>query len=190
MLYGGGLLTGMYADTMKDLGKLAGGNQVKVWALNQYNCLLEAAAKKNAGRNIESEPPSPSVAFPILEAASLETREDIRELWVRLLAAAMDPVRKNQVRVQFVGILKAMGPVDAAILNAVSINQASASSERSRYTIASRLKITEDEVETSMLHLISLDLLCSLAGRVNPVRVEEAQITVVGREFMRCVNGC
>jgi hypothetical protein len=49
---------------------------------------------------------SPSIADPLIEAAPDEEREELKELWAKLLAAAMDPVRQKRVRLSFVATLK------------------------------------------------------------------------------------
>ncbi len=60
---------------------------------------------------------SPSVAIPLLEAAKNESREELQELWARLLAAAMDPSRNDRVRQSFIDTLKRLDPVDALMLS-------------------------------------------------------------------------
>src|SRR5690242_18399289 len=43
------------------------------------------------------EDPSPSIATPLLEAALDEDREHLREMWAKLLAAAIDPTRRHLI---------------------------------------------------------------------------------------------
>jgi len=63
---------------------------------------------------------SPSIAVPLLEAAVDETREELAELWAKLLAAASDPSRKNRVRSSLIATLKQMDPLDAKVLDALN----------------------------------------------------------------------
>ncbi len=76
--------------------------------------LLDQRNKKEPYEDI-----SPSVAIPLIEAALDEDREGLKELWARLLAAAMDPTRKNRVRLSFITTLKQMDPLDAWVLEAL-----------------------------------------------------------------------
>jgi len=49
---------------------------------------------------------SPSIAIPLFAAAQDESRDELRELFARLLAAAMDPKRKDLTRGSFTAIVK------------------------------------------------------------------------------------
>src|SRR6266567_4418792 len=63
--------------------------------------------------------PSPAnlaVALPILHAAADESREELQELYARLLAAAMDPNRASQVRRSLVEFVRQLDPLDASVL--------------------------------------------------------------------------
>lgn len=53
---------------------------------------------------------------PILEEASLEEDGDIRSLWARLLAEALDP-QGVEVDKVYIGVLKELRPRDAALLD-------------------------------------------------------------------------
>jgi hypothetical protein len=59
------------------------------------------------------------IAIPLLEAAQGEPRQEMQDLWATLLANAMDPARRDQVRPEFIGVLKQFHPVDAAVLKAI-----------------------------------------------------------------------
>jgi hypothetical protein len=66
---------------------------------------------------------SPSIALPLLEAAVDETREELSELWAKLLAAAMDPKRRDLIRQSFVQIVKQMEAFDVLVLKVIANNQ-------------------------------------------------------------------
>lgn len=59
------------------------------------------------------------IAIPLLGAAQSEPREEMQELWARLLANAMDPARAENVRPEFVEMLRKLQPIDAKILTIV-----------------------------------------------------------------------
>jgi hypothetical protein len=58
---------------------------------------------------------SPNMAVALVEGAQEEGREQLMELWARLLANAMDP-NLNSVRQSFIEAVKNMDPVDAIVL--------------------------------------------------------------------------
>jgi len=60
--------------------------------------------------------PSPSVVRPLLEAAVDESREQIQDLWARLLANSMVDCG-SRVRREFFITLKVLEPLDAAVLD-------------------------------------------------------------------------
>jgi hypothetical protein len=62
----------------------------------------------------------PRLALEILDAAQDETRDEIRELWARLIANAMDDNTRSLVRIEFVTILKQLNPLDAVVLQRLS----------------------------------------------------------------------
>src|SRR5665213_468110 len=59
--------------------------------------------------------PDPSVVAPIFMAAASASSDELRDLWARLLAAAVDPSRSKGVRKRFGEALQQMDPVDARV---------------------------------------------------------------------------
>jgi len=59
---------------------------------------------------------SPSVLLPLLGAAMDEDGAVLKDLWAKLLAAAMDPNRAEFVRPSLIALLKQMDPLDARVL--------------------------------------------------------------------------
>ena len=57
-----------------------------------------------------------SVAIPMLRGAYDENREQLRELWAALIAAATDPERTGRVRLSFIDVLKQFDPLDALVM--------------------------------------------------------------------------
>jgi Abortive infection alpha len=56
------------------------------------------------------------IAIPLLEAAQAESRDELRNLWARLLANSMDPGRTGNVRPEFINLVKKLEPLDARML--------------------------------------------------------------------------
>ena len=63
---------------------------------------------------------SPNQATELLLAAQDWSREELAELWARLLANAMDP-NLNSVPHSFIEAVKKMDPIDAVVLKSIGI---------------------------------------------------------------------
>lgn len=96
----------------------------------------------------------PNIAIPLLEAAQDETRDELREVWARLLANLMDPDRSQRVRLEFIETLKQFNPLDALVLNELSA--VAKMSPNSREFLVSRLGVSRDEIVVSSQHLVKL----------------------------------
>ncbi|MCC8957628.1 DUF4393 domain-containing protein [Bradyrhizobium sp. Pear77] len=68
----------------------------------------------------EAAPIAEQIAVPLLEAAQGDPRPEMQELWATLLANAMDPSRRDEVREEFISTLKRLHPTDALILKTMS----------------------------------------------------------------------
>jgi hypothetical protein len=60
------------------------------------------------------------IAIPLLEAAQREPRPELQEIWSILLANAMDPARRDEVRQEFIDALKTFHPTDAVVLRTMN----------------------------------------------------------------------
>jgi len=59
----------------------------------------------------------PKLALPIFEESSLEENDELHILWSKLLANAMNPNFKNELRYGFIDMIKNITPIDARILD-------------------------------------------------------------------------
>lgn len=66
---------------------------------------------------VKTRPVAPKFALPILENASLEEDDDLQDLWVRLMANAMDPNFEGGLRMAFIDIIKSLTPSDVMMLD-------------------------------------------------------------------------
>jgi Abortive infection alpha len=115
---------------------------------------------------------SPSIAVPLIEAAADESREELAQLWAKLLAAAVDPARKGRMRQSFISTLKQMDPLDAKILEALYLRYPSpfGQSETGRDSIAQKLRVSQDETLVSFGNLEKMN--CIGFGdtpKINPI---------------------
>jgi abortive infection alpha-like protein len=120
------------------------------------------------------------IAIPLLEAAQGEPREELQELWARLLANAMDPARANDVRPEFIDTVRKLQPIDTKILSIVSTTMAG--NERLQVAqLAERAKLRPSAAHVSVEHLVSEHCLQKIGGNAL------IALTTFGTEFMIAV---
>jgi hypothetical protein len=133
------------------------------------------------------EPVEPNAAAvdELAEAAQNEPREELRELWARLLAAMFDPARADSVRREFIGIAKQLEPIDAAVLPLLVT--AGRLDPNRRDFVATRLSRNRDDVEIAFRNLERLALTWQTpGGGGNPTT--QPMVTTLGRMFLAAVE--
>lgn len=157
---GGGYFADILGDLPRDLLGLLVGDRVKAKRIEKIAMLWERTRERLRDRGMaDPEPPSLKYAIPILEAAADEENEELQDLWSRLLAAAMDPNRRDAMRQSFIQVVKQMDPMDALVLKAIPHDIQTAIN---REAIASKLNSSTDDVQVSFEHLLALD--CIVLG--------------------------
>ena len=111
---GSGYFTDILGDLPKDLIGYLIGDRVKAKRIERQAALWHRTRERLQDRGVDPEPPSLKYAIPILEAAADEENDELQDLWSRLLAAAMDPKRRDAMRQSFIQTVKEMDPMDAA----------------------------------------------------------------------------
>jgi hypothetical protein len=103
-------------STPEDLIAYLGGDWLRFRRAENLVKLFEKTRQRLIDWNIQNPiPASLSVALPILQGAADEDREELADLWARLLANAMDP-NLNTVRQLFIEAVKRMDPLDTVVL--------------------------------------------------------------------------
>lgn len=133
------------------------------------------------------QPHEPTIEA-IFEGSQDENRPELQDLWVRLLAAAIDPSRSARVRHEFIEAVKKLEPLDAVLL--ASLNRADASTEaNAAVAFAGRLIRQVDEVAVSLAHLAQLECVANptstLTDRFNPHH--RVHLLPFGRELLRAL---
>ena len=177
----GGYLAGVLGDLPKDLVSLLVGDRVKIWRAERLAKLWENAKKRlNDAGVVDPSPPNLKLALPILIAAADENREELQDLWARLLAATMDPNKSQQVRLEFAEALRKLDPLDAKVMAYLSQNGGSfQNTEKTK--IAGSLGISLDEFLVSQRNLTNV-------GFVSDYNTTSAGLMPFGREFLRSVS--
>jgi hypothetical protein len=182
----GGYLRGVFGDVPTDLIGVLGG----AWLHEHHKRLRDALRRRTEQilqeRDVkEAVELSPNIAAALIAGAQEEGREELMELWARLLASAMNPATRNDVRHSFIEVLKVMDPTDALVLaelykrnlSAVSRGGTSRPETTTIHNLAEAINRRSDDVETSVKHLSSL-------GFFDPAN-QEWFATAFNREFMR-----
>jgi hypothetical protein len=114
----GGYLRGVISDVPADLVGVLGG----AW-LHESHVRIRDKLRRRTEQILQERHQqavvelSPNIAAAIVGGAQEESREELMELWARLLASAMNPATKNDVRHSFVAAVREMDPTDAIILH-------------------------------------------------------------------------
>ena len=88
-------------------------------ALEEVHRMLQEKLKNIPPEDIVQ--PSPRIAIPSLQNASITEESEVRELYASLLANSMNKVVKDGVHPAFVEIIKQLSPDEAKILRYMSI---------------------------------------------------------------------
>lgn len=94
--------------------------QLREELLSDLRKMLEEKLKNIPSENIV--PPSPRIAVPTLQNASITEDIEIRELYAQLLANSMNETMKDGIHPGFVEIIKQLSPDEAKILRYMSSN--------------------------------------------------------------------
>jgi hypothetical protein len=159
-----GYFTDILGDLPKDLIGYLIGDRVKAKRIERMAALWQRTRERLRDRGTDPEPPSLKYAIPILEAAADEENEELQDLWSRLLAAAMDPNRRDAMRQSFVATVKRMDPIDALVLKA--IRDTGPKAPTTVHELERQLKCSIDEAMVSIDHLAELG--CVALNYQNP----------------------
>ncbi len=95
---------------------------VSVWRWKNRLKLQDKVEEELKKRGInEPKPVLPKLAIKLIENASLEEGEELRQNWANMLTNAMDPNYKENIRVAFVEILNQLSKEDILILNVLNV---------------------------------------------------------------------
>jgi hypothetical protein len=161
---GAGYFTSILGDIPQDLIGYLVGDRLKAKRIERIALLWQKTRARLRDRAVEPEPPSLKYAIPILEAAADDENEELQDLWSRLLAAAMDPNRRDAMRQSFIAVVKQMDPMDVLVLKEIhEIGRAPWEPNR-RGGVTMKLECSTDEVIVSFAHLNRLDCISEDVG--------------------------
>jgi hypothetical protein len=128
-----------------------------------------------------TQPTSPSIAEPMLHAALNETREELQDIWARLIVATTDPSRSSLVKIGFVETLKQFDPPDSLLLKEICSNT-NLYKNSELLSITGKLGMGFDDFMISLDKLIDLKCVFKNPG-------SNYTSTPYGRSLFRAVDG-
>jgi hypothetical protein len=133
---------------------------------------------------------SPSVALPLLHAAQDETRDELAEMWARMLANGMDPNRSRSVRQSIIATVASLEPTDAIILQKAFEKVPEAGTQAVFEDLRSTLSVSADELKLSIENLSKLGCITDTSGRQEDgiIIIYGLSLSSLGREVVRACS--
>jgi hypothetical protein len=181
----GRFLREIFGTVPEDLVGYFGGDLLKVRRAENFARVAQEAYERLEARGVEPEPPSISILIPIVVASADESRDELVDLWARLLAAAADPNRAKSFRLAFIEAAKNMDPLDAAVLRGI-FDAGGSITPGMRNDLAKQLHTSRDEIDVSIANLVKLEL--AYSSSPDPAAAVAVPISPFGREFLRAVS--
>ncbi|MGO9534085.1 MAG: Abi-alpha family protein [Syntrophobacteraceae bacterium] len=180
----------------EDLIGLLGGDYLRARRVENMMKMMFCAKERLEARGVkDTKPASLTLALPILRGAADESREELRDLWARLLASAMDPSREKDIRQGFAEAIGKMDPLDARVLAHLRSLPGGVISYHGKSTLPTQWGISVDELLVSLSNLSKIGM---TQDAVNPetgaLLYDDSTtrpgqfatlITPFGREFLR-----
>jgi hypothetical protein len=184
----GSFLEKALGSTPEDVVGYFGGDRLRVRRAENIASVMYEAQKRLLTMGIqETEPATLNIALPILQGAADEDREQLVDLWARLLATAMNPATRNDVRHSFIEAVKVMDPTDALVLvelyksNLSAVRRDPSTPDATIHSLAGAIDRRPDDVEASLVHLLSIGFFDPGSQTAN----QEWFVNANNRELMR-----
>ena len=176
----GSFLERALGDLPETLVNYLGGDWLRVRRAENLRMMLLRARERLEARGVAAPiSPSLTVTLPLFRGAADESREELQEIWARLLAAAMDPSRADRVRLRFFEALQKLEPLDARVLS--RLPRGAAIDQAGRNRLKKDLSISEDELDVSLWNLEKVELFSA------PKQLAVSSISAFGRELLRAI---
>ncbi|MEX0827454.1 MAG: Abi-alpha family protein, partial [Haliea sp.] len=130
---------------------------------------------------------SPRLGVPYLESASLESDDELQDVWARLMANAMDPNTNITLRQEYIETLREFEPIDALVLSAAAqLGPTNTHVLDISDLLETVNKVAWDHLAVSLANLHKLSCVETVGSNS---RIEDrARTTPLGRELIRAVS--
>lgn len=177
----GRFLGRVFGAVPEDLVGILGGDWLHQKRQENIQIMAEMTEARLRARKVDRlRQVSPNVAISLLKQAADENREELLEVWARLMAAAMDPKKAGDVRQSFVEAVKQFDPLDARILTAIAGPPTVGVHNVERTSIA--VEASQDQTIVSLQNLTKIGCLEHRANFSN------LALSAMGRELMRVLS--
>lgn len=177
----GRFLGRVFGAVPEDLVGILGGDWLHQKRQENIQIMAEMTEARLRARKVDClRQVSPNVAISLLKHAADENREELLEVWARLMAAAMDPKRAGVVRQSFVEAVKQLDPLDARILAVIAGPPTGGVHNIERTSIA--VEASQDQIIVSLQNLTRIGCLEQRANFSN------LALSAMGRELMRVLS--
>jgi len=187
-----GFLARIFGTVPEDVIGILGGDWLRHVRIRNFAKLSQRTEEilKERGILESVEPVSPSIALPILEGAQAESREELQELWSRLLANAMDRSRAGSVRQSIIDTVKKFDPLDALLLEKLPELPQKSDHWIPIEKLHSTLEVSRDEIQVSIRNLKMLDC---MDWQITTIKQDIpgaviVRFTFFGREILRACS--
>lgn len=142
----GKFLGQVLSDSMREVGGIVW-DKAQYWRFLNQISIIDKVQKIRESRGIAGKPVPmpPAFALQVLDAISLESEDQIQDLWAALIANASDPTTRIRIRKVFLEILRGFEPLDAKILDYLSDP-----GHDNRYSFQTGAKLNAEEVASGV----------------------------------------
>ncbi len=201
----GAFLNLVFGDLIEDgVGLLS--DRLRYYRAEKLVLLHEKTKKKLEDAGVDStNHVLPKIAIPLIESAAIEDNDNIHTKWANMLANAMNPEYKKEIKRSYISILSDLESIDVLILDTI-IKQYRRLNDNDKTTvlfdksiIAKNLKVDLVKCEISLRNLIRLG--CIKPGVTTSKNItfgnhgvssykdtELVGITALGEEFYKAVS--
>jgi hypothetical protein len=183
----GSFVAKILGTALEDAVGLLGGDWVSHMRSRNAHRLQQRTDEILGQRQAEIKPLSLSVAKPLIEAAQDESRDELVEMWARLLANALDKSRPP-IRRAFIEALKRLDSLDVLILERTYKDDRHSWVDHDHWPES--FNVTADEFHVSITHLVDIgciayDKRVHISGRPD---IPSHILLPFGRELLRACS--
>ena len=187
-------LAGPIADIISDtLGGLFGDpihnwrRNKPAWRERNERDTANRAARILADRGVSkiADDANPAEVERIIDASKDVSDQTLKDLFAKLIAAAIDPERSQFYRREFLRVAGELDPIDALVLPLIDV--AAQIDPNKKQWIAQRISRQPSEVELALRNLLRLELTWEPPGGAGNPKIHPI-LTTLGKQFLQATQ--